>query len=116
MKYNTEIMEKYKMTKTTLFITALLLLSTAAHAGEISKIGEAIEVEDYRCVVKSERSIECQNIGRVCEAANAKQKKQNDYYFGCGLDKWKAAHPKESCMPPDGKVYRAPSYCDTMRF
>lgn len=79
-----------------------------ALAGDISENGTSIEVETYRCTVKSSRSIECTNVGRVCMEARAKQKKQDDYYFGCALDEWKNKHPKESCP---AKPYWAPIEC-----
>jgi hypothetical protein len=65
-------------------------------AGDISKPGDAIEVENYRCEVTSSRAISCQNIGRVCQELNAKEKIEHDKTFGC------ATHKPNDCPPwPD---------------
>lgn len=85
-------------------ITLFLLML----AGDISPVGAAVEVESYRCEVTSSRGISCINIGRICTEARAKQKVQDDYYFGCALDDWKKAHPGKSCLE---KPYHAPFEC-----
>jgi hypothetical protein len=77
----------------------------------VSPVGASLEVENYRCTVTSERSIKCQNIGRVCRAALAKYKARSDYYFGCGLDGWRISHPGEECPPVDYEENKAVLQC-----
>lgn len=95
----------------TAFLVASLV-AQPAFAGEISTPGDALEVESYRCVVTSPRTISCLNIGRVCEEARAKEEEANEHYLGCGLEKWQAEHPKESCPDMSG-WHRAPTQCLT---
>lgn len=86
-------------------ILASLAWSSAAAAGDISRTGAVIEVEAYRCQVTSPRTIECKNIGRVCEQALAAEKKESDYYLGCALNEWKEKHPREKCPESNGWHY-----------
>ena len=73
------------------------MLAFPAYAGEISKVGTAIEVESYRCEVTSQYGIQCINIGRVCEKFRAKEKERNDKIFGCAIEGSKNA----PCPPWD---------------
>ena len=97
-----------------LILVTVLFVSTSCHAGTLSKLGDVIEVESYRCIVKGQRSIECTNVGRVCDQDRARQKAQDDRYFGCATDAWKAEHPGESCLP-FAQTYFAPAECMTLR-
>ena len=65
------------------FLIFALAIPCPALAGQISTAGTSIEVENYRCTVRDSRSIECLNIGRVCEDYRAKEKARNDASFGC---------------------------------
>src|ERR1700743_3117959 len=91
-----------------------LILSTPAVAGEISKPGATIEVENYRCTATSSRTLSCRNIGWVCEAQRKLEKETNDHYIGCGLDEWKAKHPKESCPDTAGWNFAGQECLDTI--
>jgi hypothetical protein len=77
----------------------------------VSPVGTSLEVENYRCTVTSERSIECQNIGRVCRAALAKYKEHSDYYFRCALNEWRTSHPGKECPPVDSEENKAVLQC-----
>jgi hypothetical protein len=79
--------------------------------GALSPVGTSVEVESYRCTVTSERSIECQNIGRVCRKALAKYKARSDYYFGCALSEWERSHPGEECPTVDYEENKAVTQC-----
>lgn len=80
---------------------------------QISPIGTSIEVQDYRCTVRSPYTIECTDIGRVCLAARVWKKKQTDHYLGCATDAWGAAHPGEGCP---SQRYDEPARCTPMVF
>lgn len=80
-----------------------------------SSIGASIEVESYRCTVKSEYKISCQNIGPICRRVLAEKKKTDDYYFGCELDAWKAMHPQERRPEYVGPSFIA-QYCMPTEF
>jgi hypothetical protein len=90
------------------YLAILMILS-----GNISPVGTTIEVENYKCVVVSARSIECTNVGRVCASARAKEQEFHDKYFGCRLDEWKLKHPGEKC--PDD-FFHSPRECWPMTF
>ncbi len=82
--YRAENLWNIAMTRP-LLIAALLALSGPAGAGDISPTGTSIEVENYRCTVTSPRTLECQNIGRVCEAQRAADEIERKKDFGCAL-------------------------------
>ena len=86
------------MTRPILILSLLLDMATVAQAGDISPDGTAIEVENYRCTVTSPRTLECQNIGRVCEARRAADKIEHDKMFGCAL-----RSPPDCPQSPDYK-------------
>ncbi len=86
----------------------LLLIPTALHAQELSKPGDAIEVESYRCEVISQRTFSCMNTGKICANARAWDKGLSDYYLGCAIEDWKAKHPGEKCLDP---WYHQPKEC-----
>lgn len=81
----------------------LLAFSLTAHAadepslGALSPIGAVIEVENYRCVVRSERSIECLNIGRVCRQVRVEQEAHRKKTFGCAIQ----GEPTYPCPPAE---------------
>jgi len=96
------------MTRSLVPYVVMVALISSAHAQEMSKVGSKLEVESWRCTATSERSIECINIGRVCE------KKRNDYeawsktWFGCAVkgthcptdqEEKQHPHPPEYCTP-----------------
>lgn len=62
-----------------------LLYAPYCMAQDVSPTGTTIEVETYKCKVTSPRSIECQNIGRVCNAYNKLLAERHEKEFGCGL-------------------------------
>lgn len=77
-------------------VWVLLWVATPAHsedripwkeptAGPISPTGTVIDVENYHCVVKGPRSVECLNVGRVCLEKRARDEIHTSRTFGCAL-------------------------------
>lgn len=78
-----------------------MLISAQCYAGEISSINSTIEVENYKCTVRSERSIVCQNIGRVCIAYNKMREERDSKRIGCAVE--------------GNKNYPCPSWKNTLK-
>lgn len=87
----------------------LMIGPSPASSAPVSKVGQTIEVENYRCTVRSSYRIECIDIGPVCVKQRAEEKVMHDYYFGCALDGWKKGHPTEKCPDLDKRNLYWPS-------
>lgn len=84
-------------------LVILGLLACPAYAGELSHVGDAIEVESYRCEVVTPYRIECTDIGRVCEKFRAEEKSELDKSFGCAIEGSKNA----PCPPWEEQMKRS---------
>jgi hypothetical protein len=71
--------------------------------GTLSPMGATIEVENYRCTVTSQRTIQCMNIGRVCAEFRATEEKRNAKTFGCAIEGGK----NYPCPPDDPVRFKA---------
>jgi hypothetical protein len=82
-------------------IILLLLTSTAIaedkepSLGPISPNGSIIEIQDYRCEVRSPYSIICLNIGRVCRDWREREREHTKKTFGCAIK----GEPTYPCPP-----------------
>lgn len=70
--------------------------------GPISAAGTVIDVENYHCVVKGPRSIECLNVGRVCIERQKRDDEKLARRFGCAIQGEKNYPcPKDDPIEPD---------------
>lgn len=108
--------EPSQMKAMTIGVLVVILLPGYSLAGEISKPGTAIEVENYRCVTTSERTIRCQNIGRVCVAFRAQEKIRDDKEFGCATKTPQTCEPWSETTKHINETLNLSMSCSSMLF